>query len=60
MFSLLLGMTLAASFGPMGPDAPAREPQLAVHGSTVALAFGAGNAIYFSSLRTRGRPSRRP
>lgn len=55
MFSLLLGMTLAASLGPMGPDAPAREPQLAVHGSTVALAFGAGHEIYFSSSPDEGK-----
>jgi len=39
----------------MGPDAPAREPQLAANGSTVALAFGAGNAIYFSASHDAGR-----
>ena len=32
------------TFGPMGPDTPAREPQMASAGSTVALAFG-GNAV---------------
>jgi hypothetical protein len=55
MFSLLLSITLAASLGPMGPDAPAREPQLAVNGSVVALAFGAGKAIYFSTSVDAGK-----
>jgi hypothetical protein len=32
----------------MGPEAPAREPQMSVDGSNVALAFGAGKTIYFS------------
>ena len=40
---------LAVHLGPIAPEAPAREPQIAVHGSTVALAFGAGNAIYVSA-----------
>jgi hypothetical protein len=55
MFSLLLGMTLAVSSGPMGPDAPAHEPQLAVNGSTVVLAFGAGQAIYFTTSSDGGK-----
>lgn len=55
MFSFLLGTILAASLGPMGPDAPAREPQLAVNGSQVALAFGAGKAIYFSTSTDAGK-----
>ena len=41
--------------GPMGPDAPAREPQMAVNGSMVALAFGAGDSIYFSSSSDAGK-----
>ena len=39
----------------MGPDAPAREPQLAANASTVVLAFGAGKAIYFSASHDRGK-----
>jgi hypothetical protein len=39
----------------MGPDAPAREPQIAANSSTVVLAFGAGKTIYFSSSRDRGK-----
>jgi len=46
---------LALNLGPMGPDAPAREPQLAASGSTVALTFGAGSAIYFTVSHDSGR-----
>ncbi len=55
MVSLLFATLLAAQLGPMGPDAPAREPQLAASGSTIGLTFGAGTAIYFSSSRDNGR-----
>ncbi len=55
MFAFLFGLILAASLGSMGPDAPAREPQMVVHGSMVALAFGAGNSIYFSSSTDAGK-----
>jgi len=55
MVSLLFGLTFAMILGPMGPDAPAREPQLAASGTTVGLAFGAGNAIYFSASHDGGR-----
>ncbi|HVP00093.1 MAG TPA: sialidase family protein [Bryobacteraceae bacterium] len=46
---------LALGIGPMGPDAPAREPQFAVHGSTIALAFGASHAIYFARSTDAGQ-----
>ena len=52
IFATLL---MAAGIGPMGPDAPAREPQLAVNGSTAALVFGAGNGIYFSASSDAGK-----
>jgi hypothetical protein len=55
MFSFLFAITLASSLGPMAPDSPAREPQMAVHGSTVVLAFGAGKGIYFSASSDAGR-----
>jgi hypothetical protein len=54
MTSPIILTMLAASLGPMGPDAPAREPQLAVRGSTVMMTFGAGRAIYFSSSQDGG------
>ena len=55
MFSLLLTTLLAASLGPMGPDAPAHEPQLAANGSIVGLTFGAGKRIYFSASHDSGK-----
>ncbi len=57
MTSLLLAaLSIAAvHLGPMGPDAPAREPQLAVRGSNVFLAFGAGDTIYFSASSDAGK-----
>ena len=55
MFSLLLTTLLAVSLGPMGPDAPAHEPQLAANGSIVGLTFGAGKRIYFSASHDSGK-----
>lgn len=56
----LLSVMLAAQIGPMGPDAPSREPQLAARGQEVYLAYGAGNSVYFAvspdSGRTFGAP----
>jgi hypothetical protein len=60
MHSLILTAMLALNLGPMGPDAPAREPQLAASGSTVALTFGAGAAIYFTVSHDSGRTFSEP
>jgi hypothetical protein len=49
MFAILAGIVLAASLG------PAREPQMAAKGSTVALTFGAGKGIYFSRSTDSGK-----
>ena len=48
MISLLLGALLSAHLGPVAPDTPVRQPQLAARQKTVALAFGAARAIYLS------------
>ncbi len=45
----------ALHLGPMGPDAPAREPQMAANSSIVAMTFGAGKAIYFSASHDGGK-----
>jgi hypothetical protein len=50
----LLLMTLAATLGPMGPDAPAHEPQMITHGSIVMMTFGAGKEVYFSASNNGG------
>jgi hypothetical protein len=52
--NIFLLITLAASFGPMGPDAPAHEPQMVTRGSIVMMTFGAGKQIYFSSSTNGG------
>ena len=52
---LTAALLISGAIGPMGPDAPPREPQLAVNGSTVALAFGAGHGIYFARSDDGGR-----
>jgi hypothetical protein len=52
----LMALSLVAvSLGQASNNEPAREPQLAVHGSTVALAYGAGHAIYFRRSNDRGK-----
>lgn len=56
----LLAALMAVHITPVAPDAPAREPQMAVNGSQVALAFGARNAIYFSISRDSGRTFSEP
>ena len=53
MLPLLLASVV--TFGPMRGDIPAREPQMASSGTTVALAFGAGKAIYVSVSRDGGK-----
>ena len=62
MTSLILAALsiTAVHLGPMGPDAPAREPQLAVRGSNVFLAFGAGDTIYTALLPIQERRSPLP
>jgi hypothetical protein len=58
---LLMALSLVAvSLGPASSGEPAREPQLAIHGSTVALAYGAGHSIYFRRSDDRGRTFRAP
>jgi len=51
----LISLVMSLAIGPMGPDAPAREPQLAVKGAIVVLAFGAGHSIYFTQSVDSGK-----
>src|SRR4051794_4283407 len=44
----------------MGPDTPAREPQMVADGSSVYLTYGAGSVIYFSSSRDSGKTFSQP
>jgi hypothetical protein len=49
--ALLLGIQIA----PVAAGTPNRQPQLASRRDSVALAFGAGNAIYFAASTDSGR-----
>jgi hypothetical protein len=55
MLTILAGIAVAVTLGPIAPDAPAREPQMAAKGSMVALAFGAAKGIYFSKSSDSGK-----
>ena len=55
MTTFLPALTLAAILGPMGPDAPAHEPQMVTRGSIVMMTFGAGKQIYFSASGNLGK-----
>jgi hypothetical protein len=55
MIPLLIGVVLAVHLGPISPDVPAREPQMAASGSMLALTFGAGKGIYFCSSVDGGK-----
>lgn len=59
MSSLFALILLSASLGPIGPDA-AHEPQMVVNGPLVAVAFGAGKAIYFSASSDSGKTFAKP
>lgn len=59
MVTLIFGFLVAASLGPMGNDA-AHTPQLATNGATVGLAFGAGNAIYYTASHDAGKTFMQP
>lgn len=54
MLPLVLTL-LAINIHPLAPDAPVLKPQVAVKGSTVALAFGAGDAIYVGISHDSGQ-----
>jgi hypothetical protein len=54
MFPILFFLAVTTHLGPMGPDAPAREPQMAASGSMVAMTFGASHTIYFTLSRDGG------
>ena len=52
-FALLLALRLT----PSAPDAPLKQPQIAVSGKTVNLTYGVGNAVYFARSMTPERLS---
>ncbi len=54
MTPIVLFALLSIRLAPIGPGAPAHEPQIAANSSMVVLTFGAGQSIYFSSSRDGG------
>jgi len=52
MFALLL--LLSVQIGPAAAGTPHRQPQLVARGEDVAVAYGAGNAIYFAASTDGG------
>ena len=55
MKPILFQVILAVHLGPLAPDIPLREPQMAANQSMVALAFGAQNGIYFRASYDEGK-----
>lgn len=55
-FALLLAMRLT----PEAPDVPLKQPQIAVSGKSVALAYGAGNVVYFARSEDGGKTFSKP
>ena len=56
----ILPLVMAAEIGPMAAGVPARVPQFAVDGNTVALVFGSKQSIYFSSSTDAGKTFSEP
>ena len=57
---VLAVLLLALRIGPESPDVQFRQPQLATDGRTVALAFGAGDAVYFARSSDHGETFSKP
>jgi photosystem II stability/assembly factor-like uncharacterized protein len=53
-------LLLALRIGSESPDIQFRQPQLATDGRTVALAFGAGDAVYFARSSDHGQTFSKP
>ena len=51
---------LALSIPPFSPEVPNRQPQLAVSGASVAMAFGSGTFVLFSRSTDRGDTFSKP
>jgi hypothetical protein len=57
---LLLAFLFTLRLSPEAPDIPLRQPQIAVDRNTVALTYGAGNAIYFARSEDSGNTFTHP
>src|SRR4051794_15559699 len=57
---LFLAFLFTLRLTPEAPDTPLKQPQIAVSRNTVALTYGAGNAIYFARSEDSGKTFSRP
>jgi hypothetical protein len=51
---LALALLLTVHIAPRATETPNRQPHLATRGGNVAVAYGAGNAIYFATSKDAG------
>jgi hypothetical protein len=57
---LFVALLFALRLTPSAPDAPLKQPQIAVSGKTVNLAYGAGNTVYFTRSEDAGQTFSKP
>lgn len=57
---LFLALLFALRLTPSAPDAPLKQPQIAVSDKTVNLTYGAGNAVYFARSNDSGKTFSEP
>jgi hypothetical protein len=56
----VLALLLAVQFAPQSAEVPNRQPQLAVDGSRLALAYGSGDRVYFAESKDAGKSWGKP
>ena len=52
---LILALLLTAQIAPQSADLPNRQPQLATDGTRLALAYGAGDSVFFAASKDAGK-----
>src|SRR5688500_18649165 len=57
---LYMALLLAMRLAPEAPDAPLKQPQMAVQGSTIAMTYGIGNRVYFVRSTDAGKTFSKP
>jgi hypothetical protein len=57
---LYLALLFALRLTPESPDAPLKQPQIAVAGNSVALTYGVGNSVYFARSENSGSTFSKP
>ena len=52
---LIFALLLTAQIAPQSADLPNRQPQLATDGTRLALAYGAGDSVFFAASKDAGK-----